>query len=289
MDDLRFDSIARGLAQAGWSRRRLVRILGGSFVALLGLDAADAGAKKRKKKKKKPPACARSCAGKGCGDADGCGGFCTACPSGKTCQGSQCVPDSCDPPCAGNYICKNGSCACPEGLKECATGGWPGYCHECCLGPGPESAPDTECNGNLGGEYCRADGFVNRCDCLSGQDNCGDGQCVQCCEHQRCQTGYQDEFRFCLGSQCLCNEEAGFIECPNTGHNPGKCRHSSDDVTACGPQCLDCNYNRQYQNFVCQGKCCLPSGALCALANEECCSGLVACQLILEEQTYRCT
>ena len=277
MDDLRFDSIARGLAQADWSRRRLVRILGGSFVALLGWEPDKASAKKRKKKKKKPPTCARDCTGKDCGDADGCGGKCTTqqgCGATETCISGQCFDDACDPPCTGNHICQNGSCACPQGLKECAGAGYFGNCHECCVDAfsGP---PDAECIGNLGGEYCRDDDgdLIFRCSCYPYEKNCGDGQCVQCCTHEQCMQLYEDPFRVCVGGGCRCDEVGGFFLCPSGSYHERACRHISDDQEACGPDCDACG-----QTAVCAGgTCCLPPGASCDGNQGGCCAGIGGC------------
>src|SRR5215204_218450 len=98
MDETRFDALARSLTQPR-SRRGLTRLLGGLGVggplALFGAGETAAKPKKKKKNKKKsaaalpvsppPSGCTPDCAGKRCGDANGCGGFCTDCPQGKSC------------------------------------------------------------------------------------------------------------------------------------------------------------------------------------------------------------
>jgi hypothetical protein len=291
MDDHRFDELIRTLAQGGWSRRHASRSLAGGALALLAVVGAhSAEARKRKKKKKKksqpapqaplsPPAtqgpagpsgCTPDCAGKGCGDADGCGGLCTACPSGKTCQNQQCVDDTCTPTCTGNHLCQNGSCVCAPGFKECGGPGFFGLCHECCH---PDDFfPDPDCAGSLNGNFCTdVDGdLVLTCSCFARQENCGDGKCVECCTHQKCQSTYEDEFRVCIGGVCRCDEAAGFILCPD-GPARNFCRHVADDAKACGPQCVDCGlvaHGWQCEN----GTCCLGRGHACV--PDSCCSGL---------------
>jgi hypothetical protein len=166
MDDHRFHELARVLATVVPRRGFFAGVAGGAFVAIVGAGVEDIASKKRRKKKKKQSPCTPSCfnkvcgqdngcgglctacpqgktcqtnqcvditctpgcAGKNCGDSDGCGGGCTACPSGQSCQGSQCVADACDPPCRGAHFCQNGSCVCPPGMQSCDIN----FCGECC-------------------------------------------------------------------------------------------------------------------------------------------------------------
>lgn len=66
--------------------------------------------------------CEPSCVGKRCGEDDGCGGECSDCPSGQSCQDSRCVaeerPEQCKPDCAGKSCGDDDGCdgvctACP--------------------------------------------------------------------------------------------------------------------------------------------------------------------------------
>lgn len=117
MDSGRFDDLIARLA-APISRRRGVGLAGALGLAGLGAaPGADARKKKHKKRKKPkatttpPPGCRASCAGRACGD-NGCGGSCGACQ--------------------GELICRNGTCACPDGQDLCG-----GICHPAC----PPSSP----------------------------------------------------------------------------------------------------------------------------------------------------
>jgi hypothetical protein len=167
MDDRRFDTVARSLAERDWSRRRLSRTFTGSMLALLlSCDAPGAGAKRKRKKKKKqtqspvppPVECVPSCAGRLCGD-DGCGGMCGIdCTGGKTCQNGACA-------CPGTTQDCNGSCVAPclaPSVRNPITCG-------CCLAAGqacgqPGDAPCcttsdpgcvTTCRGNADGGACQ--------------------------------------------------------------------------------------------------------------------------------------
>ncbi len=119
MESDRFDELTARLA-APMSRRHGVGLAG--LLGLAGLAAvqeADARKKKRKKKNRKkprptttpPPTCRTSCGTRTCGD-DGCGGSCGSCE--------------------GEFVCRNGTCDCPEGKDLCG-----GTCHPAC----PPSSP----------------------------------------------------------------------------------------------------------------------------------------------------
>lgn len=128
MDDERFDRLTRTLATRLQRRAVAATLAGGALVALLGRHAPDVAARKRKRRKKTKPPAPCSCAGKQCGDSNGCGGTCAGCPSGQTCNGSQCVTDVCDPPCRFAHFCQNGECVCPPGLQSCDIN----FCGTCC-------------------------------------------------------------------------------------------------------------------------------------------------------------
>ncbi len=117
MDDLHFDTLARGLA----SRRRLLTglaslpVLGGLLGLLDADDAAAGGRHKRRKKRhkhgsgrrrrknthKQKNRCTPECAGTCGGASNGCGGTCSACPAGQVCAGTSCqVCDVCASGCA---------------------------------------------------------------------------------------------------------------------------------------------------------------------------------------------
>lgn len=166
MDGERFDSLTRTLATYVGRRVVAAALAGGALGALLGGHAPEAPARKRKRRKKKQAPCARTCAGKGCGDPDGCGGTCTDCPSGQTCIGSQCVTDVCDPPCRFAHFCQNGECVCPLGLRSCDIN----FCGTCCN--------DRDCDLRPFPPHflCRIvdlDNNITGCECFAGPgENC---------------------------------------------------------------------------------------------------------------------
>jgi hypothetical protein len=84
MDDCRFDSLTRRLAEGGWSRRRLSRRLAAGALALLigeGAQAVSAKKKRKKKKKKKGNGSKILCRGDG--------GHCTK--KSKRCTSKNCL------------------------------------------------------------------------------------------------------------------------------------------------------------------------------------------------------
>jgi hypothetical protein len=306
MDDHRFDHVTRLLAMS--SPRRVVSgamasVVLTTFLHELAEDAA--GKKKRKKgKKKKKPSCTPSCFNKVCGQDDGCGRRCTVqagCDANEACVDGACAANVCDPACTGNLRCQpDGSCDCPPGLKECATGlGNPGFCHECCQDPFGGGG-DTDCEGNPNGAYCRAAAGdpVGRCRCISEERTCPNGACGVCCGLSDCFSDYFGEGPVDIGRDCVvvnqqtgefgCACRSGTTQCPD-----GIFCAAPGNRRACGPSCEWCGFRTDYEpNYVCTGnpqRCCLPTGAPCALANEACCSGLNGCVLNAAGTTFVCT
>ena len=180
MDAHRFDSLVRDLSKTYWRRRRLSHVFAtGTVAIMLGSDAlqADAGKKRKKKhKKKKAPVCVPNCAGKNCGQSDGCSGFCTASPGGKLFQKGQCVAPTCVPNCTGKGCGDPDGCgatctACPSG-KSCQAG--------VCVGGG--------CTPNCATKSC------------GDPDGCGG----RCATPQGCNGWQCDNFRCCV-AEAGCN------------------------------------------------------------------------------------
>jgi len=101
--------------------------------------------------------CVQSCSGKICGDDNGCGGRCTLCESGYTCNTItwQCESGICTPDCAG---------------KQCGDDGCGGNCGDCdegyiCIGSSCQEI-DYSCDIN-------DDGYVNMLDMAIIQSNWG--------------------------------------------------------------------------------------------------------------------
>jgi hypothetical protein len=202
-------------------------------------------------------ACTPTCGGKVCGDLDGCGGTCTACPAGKTCQNNQCVDECRDEDCFGSRRCRNGVCACPEGLRDCDGRFW---CGECCTTaecPGFPSPNGLQC----GNEEAGSDILI--CRCPNGV-HCGDGRCVQCCNSDFC----VDQFgpgKFCnVNGGCQCPE--GTQQC---SFEQG-CRDTKTDRFACGPNCIECPPGQLCEN----ANCCFGLAIDCSMNLDGCCSGL---------------
>jgi hypothetical protein len=178
MDDHRFDTLARALAERDWSRRRLALTLVSSAIALLfGWSAERAEAKKKKrknKKRKKKSPCTPSCAGKRCGEANGCGGSCT-CGECRVCLSGACflAPDG--TACGECGQCTNGTCyvSSPEPCGSCAT------CHEGTCVP---KAPNTSCYDNDLARCYRGQCIPSVfCAAFPAECTTGDGCCSRAC------------------------------------------------------------------------------------------------------------
>ncbi|MFK8001310.1 MAG: hypothetical protein AB8H86_17070 [Polyangiales bacterium] len=112
-----------------------------------------------------PSACEPSCAGRACGEDDGCGDSCTTCPAGQTCNTSseQCENTGCVSQCEGRACGEDDGCGasctgCPAG-QTCNVA--ERQCEEVCVPScdGKSCGDDDTCGG-----YCRACPDGDRCD-----------------------------------------------------------------------------------------------------------------------------
>ena len=309
MDESRFDDLARALS-VGPSRRSLLVTLGATMLgAVLSARANDVIAKHKKPKCKStekkcgkqciPKAnccsdrdcvgaatcrkgkcrCKPQCAGKSCGAKDGCGGFCTACPQGKSCVNKQCVDDVCNPKCdgkncgdddgcggtcivqqgcSGNRVCVNGNCVCPGALPTLCQGHCTNpltdktncsrFVEICGFACSPPDDKDWECcNGDcafLPGCLAGAGGWI---ECQKA--NCGG--CGQPC---------LDEGHGCCEGHCV-----NMVEGLDANGNCGFCGASCGDLTCCGSRCVntdndplncgDCGNACEGTHACCHGEC----------------------------------
>lgn len=265
MDGSRFDALARRLGRFA-TRRGAVRLLSG---AVIGLGSHSDHARARK----------RDCGlvGEPCGNGVG--------KPGRYCAGAVCAEGQLG----------GGTCACPEGLRECR-----GFCVDAntnrqACGPNCEVCPDEAdcCNG-----VCCKDG--QRCcegkctDLTADNDHCGGcGQAcsegLTCCD-SRCRTFDSDPrhcgacgkrcgpHAVCANGQCVCRK--GYGDCGD-----GACRSLLNDPRNCGACGRDCGPRRRCVRGRC--KCavgfptsCLPGENQCGRAEDrpcasdaECCQG----------------
>ncbi len=127
-----------------------------------------------------PSTCTPQCVGKYCGDPDGCGGKCHACPSGQTCDTAtwQCKANTCTGSCAGKTCGQDDGCGvkctgCPSG-QTCDQTTWqckPGSCTGSCAGKtcGADDGCGVQCVGTCPSDQtCNPATFV----CEGGSSNC---------------------------------------------------------------------------------------------------------------------
>jgi hypothetical protein len=173
-----------------------------------------------------------------CGSiSDGCGGdlTCGTCPAAPVCQTATCSGGTCvtaaDPArdgesCGGGKVCRNGTCACPSGTRDCG-----GTCRQCCA--------DSDCPGAT----CSA------AVCIDGA--CGLTPIEGCCtEDGECDDGDPCTVDTCDPTSHTCRHDAAAAGTPCDDGNPctvddacdgaGTCATgSSKDCAAAGDQCND--------------------------------------------------
>lgn len=210
MDDRRFDDLARSVAEGAATRRAWLRGLVtlpllGALAAVFGAGGEEAaangagvgiggprrrrrkarhdpGAKKdnrKGKRRRERPRCSPDCEGKVCGDDNGCGGICTACPTCHACSGA----GVCEPR-ADGAVC--GTLPGPSGgTIRCCNGQCPGRDGQCV--PVPESCQGvtrpTLCFGPT--EGCPAPAYTATCESGPGCTQPGPG-CRRCFGCSKC-------------------------------------------------------------------------------------------------------
>lgn len=217
MDGSQFDQLTRHLPPELPSRRGLLGVLLVAIGTAITAPAVPVGAKPKKvilchqgqtlsvskKSRRKhlkhgdtlgpcltPPPCTPACAGKTCGQDDGCGGACitqNGCTAGLTCspQG-QCVGGSSCPTgqiwCPGTDHCATGNCCSTFGGGSMSSGLLCGdVCVNaiCCAVGGPAPSAGGACCGNgtpQGGSCCLPTGaFLS--DCATRPGICCSGTC----------------------------------------------------------------------------------------------------------------
>jgi len=215
MDSDRFDALAKHLATAGASRRRLLRGVGGGLLAALG-GAGAAGAA--------PCASGVVCSAHCCPNAtDIClAGQCASCPSGVVCS-AQC--------CAAGEQCLSGRCtACPSGV----------FCSGACCAAGETCQAGTCASPGAPGGNPGSLGCSSNADCRIGY--CDNGYCIvkhpgaSCSESKECATGYcyleTSAGGFCANYCDLNAPDCNCVGCfaaPDTNSNAGFCATPEQD------------------------------------------------------------
>ena len=251
MDDRRFDDLTKTLTALA-PRRAVVRLLktgtlagfAATLTGLVGRHDAEAGKGRKKRRKKKKP-CTQNCAGKVCGDDDGCGGKCTTqqgCGANQTCVGGVCVTDS---GCAtGTELC-GGVCVDLQSDPENC-----GFCRRPVCGP-PE---DPAC---AGWECCNGAPTFTR-GCLNGSGGWVECQKPHC---GSCGNPCDVEGRGCCEGQCVPMSD-GLEANGNCGYCGTNC---GDPLTCCGGRCVntdndplncgDCGEVCDGTHACCHGEC----------------------------------
>lgn len=255
MDANHFDALTKHLATGGFSRRRLLRGLGGGLVgAALAVTRAGAA-----------PRCKR--AGQHCQtNADCCPAengtlctdhVCTACPSGTTLCNGQCIATAC----AGGqqFDLTTCACTCPTGSTLCggtcvdtaADAQNCGSCGNACTIAG-SACINGACACPLGTTYCVG---TNSCAAL-GTDAANCGNCGHVCAAPA---------TACVAGVCSC--PAGQVPNPLTG---GCCVNAPNGPCTSNADCCSnvCGILPQGQQ-VCF---CLGSGSSCQF-DAQCCFG----------------
>ena len=161
--------------------------------------------------------CIPDCKDKVCGDSDGCGGMCTACPGeqelcvlGKcecipACEGKDCGPDGCDGSCGdcgANEQCSDeGLCECLAEVVECG---------DVCCAPGEVCHADQCCLPDCEGKECGSDGCGGNCGECDDENPCTDDYCLEggTCQFSKKQDGTECELQdgcvgTCLNGECV--------------------------------------------------------------------------------------
>lgn len=139
---------------------------------------------------------------------DGCGGQCSTCPIGYSCQDGTCIQEGCQPNCnskkcgpngcggscgdcaIGEFCVSGGACLCMPNCagKMCGPDGCGGQCGGCPWGYGCVNnvCTDGSCEPQCDGKECGPDGCGGDCGPCADQGYCDEGYCYDCTEEGFC-------------------------------------------------------------------------------------------------------
>ncbi len=246
------------------------------------------------------PTCTANCAGKPCGDIDGCGGLCSGpCPGGGTCTA--------DKNCQGGSLCGNGTCDPGETNANCATDCKP----DCTPACGGKSCGPNGCGGSCGlcgtGKACTDEGqcvalgpVCGNGMCEAGESNascpadckptgpvCGNGMCETGETNANCPADCKPTGPVCGNGTCEAGETSASCaaDCKTTGGScVGKCGGQSNGCY-CDDLCSNNNDCCADYQTICKGSTCTPkcvANAVCG-APDGCggkCSGTCTAGLV---------
>ena len=188
--------------------------------------------------------CIPDCEGKVCGDSDGCGAMCTACPGeqelcvlGKCecvpdCEGKDCGPDGCESSCGecgANQGCsESGQCECVAEVVVCV---------DVCCAPGEVCNADQCCLTDCDGKECGDDGCGGICGSCGDNQSCEGGTCT--CLFTKCNTECCVEGAVCWAGQCCYPD----------------CVDKNCDSDGCGNLCGSCSDDTYCDAGVCKPLC----------------------------------
>lgn len=216
--------------------------------------------------------CVPSCASKGCGASDGCGGSCTTCTAGPGCEVAtgKCLP--CTKACGANGTCVHGwtgqSCQCAAGYYETLNGCAPAAGTVCdgvscgaggtCFSGPPLNSAQCHCSGNtiVYGKKCAP---IDKIRCIDRDGKLADKGTIRCSDddsaYEVCRDGNGDgkvewvasgtpscdagtTCSACRGKKCNSGDGTGGEPCPTGTVCMAKVHEW--DVYTCMPGC-DCS------------------------------------------------
>ncbi len=199
--------------------------------------------------------CTPDCAGKACGDDDGCGGLCNVCPvAGELCDTGTGVC-SCDASCSGKDCGELNGCGDPcvtnsgcQGAATCDNGD-PTAPTCVCQAAGVEICDDNDCC-NASQDCIDTDGLDGTDRCCTTANICAEATNDQCCNNsQACVTGFgccnNNDTCEDTGGNCLCGSGQIAINCSNTNVGDEFCCASGGRACEQADAALDCCPNNQ--------------------------------------------
>ncbi len=195
--------------------------------------------------------CQPSCTGRMCGESNGCGGFCTGCPTGDRCVGTGAAAMCCTPSCTGKSCGMDDGCGRPcvvetgcAANEDCERGSGGAYgcvCQPACSGA--TCGDDDGCGGDCNGTCATRPGEDGSCNLVSGER-----VCVYTCR-PNCPGGAT------CGSDNGCGGECAG-SCPAMPPNVGSCAHRGGGNYECDYMCVpDCAGKACGASDGCGGTC----------------------------------